>query len=100
MKHLIKFSIDRRFKNKITILLHLLSISIMTGAIFSDKLIEFFIPNSSEKIEVYYSKDLKYLFEQEAISSELFIFKEGYDQESINITYEDTVDALRKLINN
>lgn len=88
MKHLIRFSIDRRFKNKITIILHLLTITIMTGALFSDKIIEYFIPSSSEKIEVYYHKDIKHLFTDE-VSDDLFVFKEGYLDESINIYYED-----------
>lgn len=88
MKHLIKFSIDRRFKNKVTIILHVLTTIIMCFALFADKIIVYLMPNVEEKLVVYYAEDLKYLFDE--TDSELFEFKLGKSDEHINILLEDT----------
>lgn len=87
MKHIIKFSLNRRFKNKVTIILHVLVICISFTALFIDKVLEFFFEDSNEKIVVYYNKDIGYLFNGD---SELFIYKEGYSEKDINIYYDNS----------
>lgn len=86
MKHIIKFSLNRRFKNKVTLILHVLVICISFTVLFIDKVLEFFFEDSNEKITVYYNKDISYLFNDD---SEMFIYKEGYDEKEINIYFED-----------
>ena len=46
---------------------------------------EFIFEDSNEKISVYYNKDIAYLFNED---SEMFIYKEGYDEKNINIYYD------------
>lgn len=87
MKHIIKFSLDRRFKNKVTIILHVLVIGVLSSLLFMDKIIEFIFVGANDKELVYYDPRLKETFEN--VEDELFILKEGEDKEKINIKYEE-----------
>src|SRR5699024_3101206 len=87
MKHIIKFSLERRFKNKVTIILHVLIIGVLSSLLFMDKIIEFVFEDANDKELVYYDESLTDTFEK--VDDELFILKKGYDKEKINIKYKD-----------
>lgn len=86
MKHLIEFSLSRRFKNKVTIILHLLIVTLLFCFIFSDKIIDKFFTSSQESTIIYYDHTVEDYIDHFDDETELFSYKKGYDKSSINIS--------------
>lgn len=87
MKHIIKFSLDRRFKNKVTLILHVLMISVLSCVAFMDKIIEVLFVDANEKTLVYYDSKYKSIYSE--VDDQFFELKEGKEEEAINIFFED-----------
>ncbi len=87
MKHIIKFSLDRRFKNKVTLILHVLMISVLSCVAFMDKIIEVLFVDANEKTLVYYDSKYKSIYSE--VDNQFFELKEGKEEEAINIFFED-----------
>ena len=73
--------------NKVTIILHVLIISLLFVGVFIDRILDLFINDQNEKIIVTYEEELHDLFYD--YDDDFFIFQEGYDDDEINILYED-----------
>ena len=86
MKHLINFSLSRRFKNKVTIILHILIVTVLFCFIFSDKIIDKLFSNDQERTEIYFEKSAIDYIDYFDDENPLFIFKEKIDNEEKNIT--------------
>lgn len=87
MKHIIKFSLDRRFKNKVTLILHVLMISVLSCVAFMDKIIEVLFVDANEKTLVYYDSKYKSIYSE--VDDQFFELKEGKEESAINIFFED-----------
>lgn len=87
MKHIVKFSLDRRFKNKVTLVLHILMISVLSCVVFMDKIIEVLFVDANEKTVVFYDKKYKNIYSE--VDDQFFDLKEGKEEEGINIFFED-----------
>lgn len=90
MKHIIDFSLSRRFKNKITLIMHSIIILILFTVAFGDIVIEYLFETSDEKVIVYYDSSLSEYFKYANEDDDFFNFKSGYEEDSINITKEDS----------
>ena len=86
MKHLINFSLSRRFKNKVTIILHILIVTVLFCFIFSDKIIDKLFSNEQERTEIYFEKSAIDYIDYFDDENQLFIFKEKNNNEEKNIT--------------
>lgn len=89
MKTIVNFSLSRRFKNKITIIMHIIILVILVTVSFGDKVIDYLFEGNNSKTEVYYSESIADYFKYANEDSELFQYKEGYNKDRINILYED-----------
>ena len=89
MKHLIQFSLSRRFKNKVTIILHFLMIILLFGFIFSDKIIVKLFSNNEQFTNIYYDDSINDYIAYFNHDSELFEFKQGNKENEINIKYNE-----------
>lgn len=89
MKHLIEFSIKRRFKNKVTIILHILVTAILFCFVFSDKIIDFFFVESHKPTIIYYDESVQDYENHLKDESDLYIFKRGVNKDYINIKKTD-----------
>lgn len=89
MKHLIQFSLSRRFKNKVTIILHFLMIILLFGFIFSDKIIVKLFSNNEQFTNIYYDDSINDYIAYFNHDSELFEFKQGHKENEINIKYNE-----------
>lgn len=89
MKTIVNFSLSRRFKNKITIIMHIIILVILVTVSFGDKVIDYLFEGNNSKTEVYYSESIADYFKYANEDSELFQYKEGYNKDKINILYED-----------
>ena len=87
MKHIVRFSLERRFKNKVTIILHVLIVTIVSALMFMDKIVEFVFQDATDKVIIYYDPSIKDIFLN--AEDDFFILKEGYNNKEINIVYED-----------
>lgn len=85
MKHLICFSLSRRFKNKVTIILHLLIITVLFCFIFSDKLLEKVFSSSQQTTIIYYDKSVDAYIDYFDQDNHFFVYKAGSNKEAINI---------------
>lgn len=90
MKDLIKFSLSRRFRNKVTIILHLLIISLLFCVVYSDKIVDKLFKNSQEPTIVYYDNTVNDYINYFDLDNDLFTFKYGSKDKAINIKKEDT----------
>lgn len=87
MKHIVRFSLERRFKNKVTIILHVLIVTIVSALMFMDKIVEFVFQDATDRVIIYYDPSIKDIFLN--AEDDFFILKEGYNNKEINIVYED-----------
>lgn len=88
MKHLINFSLNRRFKNKVTVIMHVLIICILFVGVFFDKVIDTFFESENNLVEVYYDKSLKPYIEYME-DNIYFKFIEGSSDTEINLKKSD-----------
>ncbi len=88
MKHLINFSLNRRFKNKVTVIMHVLIICILFMGVFFDKVIDTFFESENNLVEVYYDKSLKPYIEYME-DNIYFKFIEGSSDTEINLKKSD-----------
>lgn len=89
MKDLIEFSIKRRFKNKVTIILHILVTSILFCFVFSDKIIDYLFVESHQPTKIYYDESVEPYEGHLKDDSELYVFKRGLNKDFINIKKND-----------
>lgn len=85
MKHLIEFSLSRRFKNKVTIILHILITTLLFGFIFSDKIVEKLFSSSQEATIIYYDASVEEFIDYFDQDTDLFTYKKGHKKDSINL---------------
>lgn len=89
MRHIIEFSLNRRFKNKITIFMHVMIIVILSILVFGDLVIDMIFEDSNQKIIIYYPEEEIETFKYANTDEDDFEFKKGYDKKHINILKED-----------
>lgn len=89
MKDLIEFSIKRRFKNKVTIILHILVTTILFCFVFSDKIIDYLFVESHQPTKIYYDESVEPYEGHLKDDSELYVFKRGLNKDFINIKKND-----------
>lgn len=89
MKHLIHFSLSRRFKNKVTIILHMLMIILLFSFAFGDKIITKIFSNNEQVTNVYYDDSVNDYIVYFNNDNDLFDFKPGYKENEINIKYNE-----------
>ncbi|NLC34115.1 MAG: ABC transporter permease [Erysipelothrix sp.] len=89
MKHLIQFALSRRFKNKVTILLHVLTITLMSAVFFADKIIVWILPHAQEQTIIYYPESLESTIND--YIDENFRFERGYESKAINIIEQESI---------
>ncbi|NLC54857.1 MAG: ABC transporter permease [Erysipelothrix sp.] len=89
MKHLINFSLSRRFRNKVTVILHLLIVTLLFCFVFSDKIIEKLFINSQDLTNIYYDSSVSEYINYFNEDNELFRFKAGYKDKEINLKNVD-----------
>lgn len=90
MKHIIEFSLSRRFKNKITIFMHIMILVILSLLIFGDLVLDYIFEDSNQKTVVNYPEAESETFKYANIDDEDFDFKKGYDKNEINILKEES----------
>lgn len=90
MKDLITFSLSRRFKNKVTIILHFLIITLLFCAVFSDKIIDKLFSSSQEPTVIYYDDSINDYINYFDLDNDLFTFKYGSKEKAVNIKLADT----------
>lgn len=88
MKHIIEFSLSRRFKNRITVIMHIMILVILSILVFGDLVLDLLFEDSGQKTVVYYDENLSKLFTD--IEDSFFEFKKGYEESGINILKEET----------
>lgn len=89
MKHLINFSLSRRFKNKVTIILHILITTLLFAFMFSDKIVDKLFVNSQNPTIIYFDKSAEDYIDYFDHSDELFQFKKGVNKDSISLSKKD-----------
>ena len=89
MKDLIEFSIKRRFKNKVTIILHILVTAILFCFVFSDKIIDLLFVESHKPTKIYYDESVQTYENHLKDESDMYVFKRGVNKDHINIKKTD-----------
>lgn len=89
MKHLISFSLTRRFKNKITIILHILILSILICVFYSDKIIDKFFSSANTVTTIYYDLNVEPYIDYFELENTEFKLKKGKSKDDISISLSD-----------
>lgn len=89
MRHLISFSVSRRFKNKVTIVLHLIMLCLFFGSIFSDKIIMKLFKESDQLSIIFCDKSVDDFIPYLNNDNNLYKFKSGYNEKEINLKFNN-----------
>lgn len=89
MRYLISFSVSRRFKNKVTIVLHLIMFCLFFGSIFSDKIIMKLFKESDQLSMIYCDDSVDDFLPYFNVDNNLYKFKSGYNEKEINLKFNN-----------